>query len=53
MITNGIYVAAINRVGVEKQGTKKIEFWGNSVVFDPSGNVVKKANLKENILILK
>ena len=50
-IANGIYVAAINRVGIEKQGNKKIEFWGNSVIFDPSGNVVKKANLKENILI--
>ncbi|MEC7136337.1 MAG: carbon-nitrogen hydrolase [Pseudomonadota bacterium] len=50
-IANGVYVAAINRVGTEKQGNKKIEFWGNSVMFDPSGNIIKKANLKENILI--
>ena len=50
-IANGIYVAAINRVGIEKQGNKKIEFWGNSVVFDPSGNIVKKSGLKENILV--
>ena len=50
-IANGVYVAAINRVGTEKQGNKKIEFWGNSVMFDPSGNIVKKANVKENILI--
>ena len=50
-IANGIYVAAVNRVGIEKQGNKKIEFWGNSVIFDPSGNIVKKASLKENILI--
>ncbi len=50
-IANGVYVAAINRVGTEKQGNKKIEFWGNSVMFDPGGNIVKKANLKENILI--
>ena len=50
-IANGVFVAAINRVGTEKQGNKKIEFWGNSVMFDPSGNIVKKANLKENILI--
>ena len=50
-IANGIYVAAINRVGTERQGNKKIEFWGNSVIFDPSGNVIKKAKLKENILI--
>ena len=50
-IANGIYVAAINRVGIEKQGNKKIEFWGNSVVFDPSGNIVKKSSLKENVLV--
>ena len=50
-IANGIYVAAINRVGIEKQGNKKIEFWGNSVVFDPSGNIVKKSGLKENVLV--
>ena len=50
-IANGIYVAAVNRVGIEKQGNKKIEFWGNSIIFDPSGNVVKKASLKEDILI--
>ena len=50
-IANGVYVAAINRVGTEKQGNKKIEFWGNSVMFDPGGNIVKKGNLKENILI--
>ena len=43
-IANGIYVAAVNRVGIEKQGNKQIEFWGNSVIFDPSGNVVKKAS---------
>ena len=50
-IANGVYVAAINRIGIEKQGTKKLEFWGNSVVFDPSGNIVKKANLNEQTLI--
>ena len=50
-VANGIYVAAVNRVGIEKHGKKKIEFWGNSVVFDPSGKVIKKSNIKENILI--
>tara|TARA_B100000700_G_scaffold308450_1_gene386186 strand:+ start:490 stop:1365 length:876 start_codon:yes stop_codon:yes gene_type:complete len=50
-IANGVYVAAINRVGVEKQGSKKLEFWGNSVIFDPSGNIVRKASLREEILI--
>ncbi len=50
-IANGIYVAAVNRIGIEKQGSKKLEFWGNSVIFDPSGNIVKKAKLTEQILI--
>ena len=50
-ITNGVYVAAINRVGIEKQGNKKLEFWGSSVVFDPNGNIVKKGNLDEQVLI--
>ena len=50
-IANGVYVAAINRTGIEKQGSKKLEFWGNSVVFDPSGNILKKASLSEEIII--
>ena len=50
-IANGVYVAAINRVGLEKQNSKKLEFWGNSIVFDPNGNVIKKAKLKEQTII--
>ena len=51
-IANGTYVAAINRVGVETKGRKKIEFWGNSMVIDPSGKVIAKAgNKKEDILV--
>ena len=50
-IANGIYVAAINRVGTEKKGKKKIEFWGNSMVIDPSGKIIaKQNNKKEGIL---
>ena len=50
-IANGVYVAAVNRVGLEKQGSKKLEFWGNTIVFDPSGNIVASAKQKEKILI--
>ena len=51
-IANGTYVAAINRVGIETKGKKKIEFWGNSMVIDPSGKVIAKAgNNKEDILV--
>ena len=50
-IANGVYVAAVNRVGVEKQGSKKLEFWGNTTVFDPSGNIIAKADKAEKTLI--
>ena len=50
-IANGVYVAAVNRVGLERQGSKKLEFWGNTVVFDPSGNVVVSSKQKEKTLI--
>ena len=51
-IANGTYVVAVNRVGIEKKGNKKIEFWGNSMIIDPSGKIIGKlGNKKEEILI--
>ena len=51
-ISNGTYVVAVNRVGVEKKGNKKIEFWGNSMIIDPSGEIIGElGNKKEEILI--
>ncbi len=50
-IANGVYVAAVNRVGIEKQGSKKLEFWGNTIVFDPSGNIIAEAKLGEKTVI--
>ena len=51
-IANGTYVVAVNRVGTEKKGNKKIEFWGNSMIIDPSGKIIGKlGNKKEGILI--
>ena len=38
-IANGVFVAAPNRVGQEDQ----IEFWGNSFVCDPYGEIVAEA----------
>lgn len=38
-LANGVFVAAVNRVG--KEG--KIRFWGSSFVSDPFGQVVAKA----------
>ena len=51
-IANGIFVAAINRVGHEKIGNRKIEFWGNSLIIDPNGKIIAKLkSKKENVLI--
>jgi N-carbamoylputrescine amidase len=46
-IANGVYVAAVNRVGLEKPKTGDgagIEFWGGSFVADPFGVVLKEAS---------
>ncbi len=51
-IANGTYVVAINRVGTERKGNNKIEFWGTSMIIDPSGQIIGKlSNKKEDILI--
>lgn len=43
-IANGCYVAAVNRTGHEAPaGGEGIEFWGQSFVADPSGQIVTKA----------
>ncbi len=46
-IANGVYVAAVNRVG--REGGMK--FWGNSFVSDPFGGVIYRAGDTEEIII--
>jgi N-carbamoylputrescine amidase len=46
-IANGVYVAAVNRVGHEKPAGVEgegIEFWGGSFVADPFGQVIAEAS---------
>ena len=51
-IANGIYVAAINRVGYEGPPDQGLEFWGSSFVADPFGQVIAQASTdQEEILI--
>lgn len=53
-IANGVFVAAVNRVGHEKSDTggDGIEFWGSSFVCDPFGTVLAEASIdKEEILL--
>lgn len=52
-ITNGVYVAAVNRVGHEGPSDGGIEFWGGSFVADPFGRVLALAGTDEEILIVK
>ncbi|MSV36111.1 MAG: carbon-nitrogen hydrolase [Bryobacterales bacterium] len=51
-IANGIYVAAVNRVGYEGPPEQGIEFWGSSFVADPFGQVMAQASVdQEEILV--
>ena len=51
-IANGIFVAAVNRIGYEKKANRKIEFWGHSLIIDPNGKIIAKLNSKkESVLI--
>jgi N-carbamoylputrescine amidase len=52
-IANGVYVAAVNRVGLEQivENTPGIEFWGSSFIADPQGIIIAQASSdKEEIL---
>jgi N-carbamoylputrescine amidase len=51
-IANGTYVAAVNRVGHEKQVGDGLEFWGASFVADPFGRVLARGSHdKEEVLV--
>ena len=51
-IANGIYVAAVNRVGHEGPTGGGLEFWGSSFVADPFGRIIEEASSnKEEIVV--
>jgi N-carbamoylputrescine amidase len=51
-IANGLYVAAVNRVGFEGPPDHGLEFWGSSFVSDPFGRVIAEASVdQEEILV--
>jgi len=43
-VANGIFVAAVNRVGHEGPPDSGLDFWGASFIADPSGTVLKRAS---------
>ncbi|GHT16405.1 beta-ureidopropionase [Bacteroidia bacterium] len=55
-VYNGLPVIAVNRIGHESDPsgqTKGIQFWGNSFVAGPQGEIIKQAsnNQEENIVV--
>ncbi len=53
-IANGVYVASVNRIGLEKPSdyVDGIEFWGSSFICDPQGVILAQASVdKEEILL--
>jgi N-carbamoylputrescine amidase len=51
-IANGVFVAAVNRVGFEGPPESSLEFWGHSFVCDPFGQILAEASAdKEEILL--
>jgi N-carbamoylputrescine amidase len=53
-ISNGVFVAAVNRVGHEGPADGGIEFWGGSFVSDPFGRVLARAGRdEEEVLIVR
>jgi N-carbamoylputrescine amidase len=47
-IANGVFIAAANRTGTEGD----LEFWGNSFVCDPFGQVIAEAAHREEAVLL-
>src|ERR1700716_2441795 len=51
-IANGVFVAAVNRVGFEGTTESGLEFWGHSFICDPFGQILAEASAdKEEILL--
>ncbi len=52
-IANGCFVAAVNRVGHEREreGDPGLEFWGGSFLCDPFGRILAEAGIGEEILV--
>jgi N-carbamoylputrescine amidase len=43
-IANGVYVAAVNRIGHEGFASGGLEFWGSSFLADPFGRIIARAS---------
>lgn len=50
-IANGIFVAAVNRIGHEGPADTGLEFWGSSFIADPFGRILAKAGTDEEVVL--
>ncbi|MGE0882324.1 MAG: carbon-nitrogen hydrolase [Blastocatellales bacterium] len=55
-VANGVYVAVANRIGHEPTPAghpgEGIEFWGQSFIADPSGQLIAKASVAEEEILM-
>ncbi|RUA10826.1 MAG: acyltransferase [Flavobacteriia bacterium] len=53
-VANGVYVAAANRIGLEKYlpDTNGIEFWGSSFICGPQGEILAQASADQEEILL-
>ena len=51
-IANGVYVAAVNRIGYEGPPEHGLEFWGSSFVADPFGQIIAQASCDQEEILL-
>lgn len=51
-IANGIFVAAVNRVGHEGDSQAGLQFWGSSFVSDPFGQIIRQAATEQDEILV-
>jgi len=51
-ITNGVFVAAPNRVGHEGDPENGIEFWGQSFICNPSGTIIARGSIEQEEVLV-
>jgi N-carbamoylputrescine amidase len=51
-IANGVYIAVVNRVGLEGPADAGLEFWGRSFLADPFGRIVAEASDNDEEILI-